>query len=90
MQKQIKVIILAVLLSTLPACSSSDRRTTTTSVSEVPDSGSTGSDNRVVKTEIIESRESHNDDSGGGLFSIIGDIIAWPFRVVGATLSAIF
>ena len=83
------ITIVAVLLLTISGCSSSERHITkTTTETSHPSYDSSIREERVVTTEESEVKESER--SGGGLFSIIGDIIAWPFRVVGATLSAIF
>lgn len=46
-------------------------------------------DGRVVERTETTTVENH-DSSDGGLFSIIGDVIALPFRAVGALFSAIF
>ena len=91
--------LIATLLVTIPfsqGCSS--RKSTTITKTEVSqDAGSESARSRYADsggtqttTTETKSEESHDDHSHGGLFSIVGDIIALPFRAVGALLSAIF
>jgi len=83
------------ILAVLPLTSGcSHRHATTVSTTEVRDepraSYSASEGQKVTKTEtktVSEDKDSHH---GHGIFAIIGDIIALPFRAVGALFTAIF
>ena len=70
-------------------CSDHHSKTVTTTEDVVTDPesrGSLSSERHVEKTETkVESDEGHH-----GFFHILGDIIALPFRAVGALFHAIF
>lgn len=81
------LLILVTVFST--GCSSThDTTTTKTTVSESPDYPSTTT--KETTTTETKSVETSDDDPDRGLFGIIGNIIALPFRAVGALFSAIF
>lgn len=86
----ILAVALTLTTASLPACSSHHSSSETTEVRREPMSDIGSSDRvEVTKTEKI-SEETHNDDSKGAfgiigdIFSVIGDIIALPFRALGA------
>jgi hypothetical protein len=86
-------LVLATCVS-LSSCSA--QRATTTTTTEVRDADSDRGMYSGSATDTTEVRRSetttevHDTGSEGGLFQIVGDIIALPFRAVGALLSAIF
>lgn len=90
-------------LAVLPAllgsvgCASHKEKTTveTTTVHEDGDTtrsryGDSGDREVSTTTTKTETVESDRDDPDRGLFGIVGNIIALPFRAVGALFSAIF
>ena len=90
-----KEFLLAVCLGSLlfltPACSESHRSTTvverSSSSSEPVYEGE-----RSTTYEKSTTRDSDNGGESvlGATFDVLGDIISWPFRVVGALFRAIF
>lgn len=88
----LQMVCSALLASPLLLASGcSSHRTTTTTTTEVsqPRDGYAGSPVEVSRTET-KTTEVENEDRHRGLFGIIGDIIALPFRAVGALFMAIF
>lgn len=83
--RQSLVLLSLVALTPLNACSAHHERSV--SSVEVSDPGTYDSP-RVERTETTKVEE--HDDRGHGLFSILGDIVALPFRAVGGLFSAIF
>ena len=58
--------------------------------SELPKAGYADQANsQTTSSETTKTEEVH-EDSHRGIFGILGDIIALPFRAVGAVLTAIF
>ena len=43
----------------------------------------------VEDDKVVKEETTIEYDSGGGLFEIVGNILALPFRAIGALLSAI-
>lgn len=73
-------------------CASHSRQVTTTEVTEEPRASARLDDPQTVR---IESRTTttdveHEHEHHNGVFGIVGDILALPFRAVGALLTAIF
>jgi hypothetical protein len=90
----VTIVVAYLFLASMSGCGS--RRTTSETTTEVEsvDSdraryGAEANTPRVVERTETTTIE-REDSSDGGLFSIVGDIIALPFRAVGALLSAIF
>ncbi len=90
----VTIVVAYLFLASMSGCG--PRRTTSETTTEVE---STDSDRARYGAELNEPKViersktttvKREDSSDGGLFSIIGDIIALPFRAVGALLSAIF
>ncbi len=90
------VFILALsFFMTLVACSSQDRTTTSQSSETVMIDSNTGEQERTV-TRTVSSGELEvaEDDGCGGVLSctvgFVGDVIALPFRAVGALVDFVF
>jgi hypothetical protein len=90
----VTIVIGYILIASFSGCT--NRRTTVETTREVESTqadraryNADRDDGRVVERTETTTVEKH-DSSDGGLFSIIGDIIALPFRAVGALFSAIF
>ena len=86
---KLALAIMALFLCVTPitGCSSGSSSTvTTTEVRRAPDSNYYSANNyddsavEVTKTETV----TEEDDKGHGVFGIIGDVIALPFRALGA------
>lgn len=84
------LLVSAVSLS-FSACSG-HRTTTTTTEVEATDTDRARYAPRPGEPAVVERTETTTVErrSDGGVFSILGDIIALPFRAVGALFSAIF
>lgn len=84
-------VVIGLLLLQLPACSGSHRSTT---VVERSSSSSEPSMDVERSTTYEKSTTTNSDDEDesvlGATFDVLGDIISWPFRVVGALFRAIF
>ncbi len=74
-------ILASVVITPLLLTDCAARSHTETTVESAP----AGSQPVIIENKTTEVHEEHH-----GLFSIIGDIVALPFRAVGALLSAIF
>lgn len=87
----VSVVYALALSLSIPACSS-HRTTTTTSEVEAADSDRARYAPESGEPQVVERTETTTVErrSDGGVFSILGDIIALPFRAVGALFSAIF
>jgi hypothetical protein len=90
----VTIVVAYIFMASLSGCGT--RRTTSETTTEVESTdsdraryGADASEPRVVERTETTTVE-RDDSSDGGLFSIVGDIIALPFRAVGAFLSAIF
>ena len=84
MPKSLRVILFSITLLAMVACSTSTRTTQTeTTYSDSP---------TVSKTETTTTSSDDHEDQGilGSAVGIVGDIIAFPFRVVGALIDVIF
>ena len=82
-----KILFLSLLLFSTTGCSSTDSRTTRT-VSTVDSNGT-----EVRETSVTEEEHDENDSCGGVLsctVDFLGDVIAFPFRLVGGLVTAIF
>lgn len=81
MQMFKKLLVLSGVIVILTGCSgTSTTSVSTTEISREPDSGEVS---RYEDTTTVKVSEEEN---GHGLFAILGDIIAWPFRVIGSAL----
>ena len=90
----VTAVIGYILVASLSGCSSHRTTVETTREIETSDAdraryGTYTDDDRVVERSQTTTVET-KDSSDRGLFSILGDIIALPFRAVGSLLSAIF
>jgi hypothetical protein len=90
----VTVVIGYIILASLSGCTSRKTTVETTRKIETSDSDraryrADTDDGRVVERSETTTVERDNS-SNPGLFSILGDIIALPFRAAGAVLSAIF
>lgn len=90
----VAAVIGYIFLASLSGCT--NRRTTVETSREIESSDSDraryaadAENGRVVERSETTTVE-RDDSSDRGLFSIVGDIIALPFRAVGALFSAIF
>ena len=84
------LLLPVICISFLSACSSKTT-THTEKVVEHDNGGSYHDSDSSTRVETKTTTETvDSDEHEGGLFQIIGDIIALPFRAVGALLSAIF
>lgn len=96
MNRKPSSVFLSILLITGVSLSfsgcSGHRRTTTTTEVEATDTNRARYAPAPGEPEVVERTETTTVErrSDGGLFSILGDIIALPFRAVGALFSAIF
>ena len=82
-------IFSCVALVTLPGCSSRKTTTTTTETTETPRNYNDGSVS-PAETKTTTTVENEKSERNHGLFGILGDIIALPFRAVGALFETIF
>ena len=98
MRLQIALLLTAITLILLFSQGCTSRKTTSVTKTEVqvsPDIEAPRgryadqSDIQTKSTETTKTEEVH-EDSHRGVFGIVGDIIALPFRAVGALLTAIF
>jgi hypothetical protein len=86
-------VFIAILIAVVAGCGETTR-TTTVRTERYDDTvyddraaygGYVDRDARVVETEVAE-----NDGDDGGLFDIVGDVVALPFRALDGLLSAVF
>lgn len=88
------VVVAYIFLASLSGCTSSRTTTETTTEVRTRDSDRAQYDGYATEPRVVERSETttveHDDGSDGGLISIVGNIIALPFRAVGALLSAVF
>ena len=77
-------IILAVFVS-FSSVGCAKKRVASAEVTTVEGGGPYESETTTKTTKVeVEAEPDSDNDGGGGLFSILGDIIAFPFRVLGA------
>lgn len=85
----VAVAFLLTLASPLSSCSAKKESTVSSEVTTTERARFAGEEpERVVVETRTETEET--DSQEGGLFQIAGDIIALPFRAIGALFSAIF
>jgi len=90
----ISVFVVLFLASQSVGCatrSQTTTRTTTTDSADQADASTAGRDTTTV-TEKTTSTTTPQSDGGifGGAFHLLGEILAFPFRVIGSIFDAIF
>jgi hypothetical protein len=92
MVKQILfAVFFGLLLLQIPACSSNHRSTTVVERSSSSSDPSMDAERSTTYEKSTTTSSNDEDESVlGATFDVIGDIISWPFRVVGALFRAIF
>lgn len=84
------LIIQVVLLILISGCASKQSKTVITSESYQSSQSQDGTNYQYrpeteTETEIVRTEQTVNKESESkGLFGILGDIIAWPFRIIGS------
>ena len=87
----LRITLAAFLLISLSSCSAKrESETKTTQVIQHSPDSPYGTRTTETNTTIEKSDVVDRDRNDAGLFSILRDIIALPFRAVGALLNAIF
>jgi outer membrane lipoprotein SlyB len=90
----VSVVVAYIFLMSLSGCKPRQTSSETTTEVRSTDSdraryGTIVEEPRVIERSTTTTVE-RDETAEGGLFSIVGDIIALPFRAVGGLLSAIF
>ncbi len=90
----ISVFLCALLFLTGCATHTKTHHETTTTTSNTTDNDNIDVSDNERETTTVEEETTTKSDSGGGIisgtFHVIGKILAFPFKMIGAALEAIF